>query len=260
MIEDVYRKMIKLDQYRPEDKMITLIANDYRQLEVLSRFGIPLGFNDKTIREVCESENVDCLTFLTIVNFLNSSLDKNPDVKNLKIDALVKYLKSSHEYFLDFCMPSIRRKLLDAIHLRESDVSFLIIKLFDEYVDDLRQHMEEEENHLFRMVEDMKLNTSKEKLKSEKPVENLNAGTEVAMYSKHHEEVGLKLRELKNIIIKYCPPDSKANLLNAALYDIYKYEEELAGHGKIEDFMLLPALRLRNSLHKSESNHKSPLL
>lgn len=208
--------------------MISLISNDYRLLQVLSRFGIPLGFSDKTIKEVCESEDVDCNTFLTVVNFLSNN-NTEASIENLSLKSLLHYLKQSHVYFLDFYLPSIRRKLLDGIRLRESDVSFLIIKLFDEYVEGMKEHMEEEEKHLFKQVESL----------IEKKNFSLN---EFPAYSKHHEEVGSKLRELINIIIKYSPVDSSANLLNAALYDIYRCEEELTGHCKVEDMLLLPAM------------------
>ena len=222
--------MVKITEYRPEDKMISLISNDYKLLQVLSRFGISLGFSDKSIMEVCESEGVDCSTFLTVVNFLNDNKATAPDINNLSLKSLLHYLKQSHVYFLDFYLPSIRRKLLDGIALKESDVSFLIIKLFDEYIEAIREHMEEEEYHLFKQVENV-INNGETILNEEMPV-----------YSKHHEEVGSKLREVKNIIIKYCPSDSRANLLNAALYDIYRCEEELESHCKVEDMLLLPAL------------------
>lgn len=222
--------MVKRSEYSADDKMISLISDDYRLLQVLSRFGIPLGFSDKTIREVCDDEGVDCNTFLTIVNFLlHDPQSQIPNPRALSLKSLLHYLKQSHIYFLDFYLPSIRRKLLDGITLKDSDVSFLIIKLFDEYVDSVREHMEEEERHLFKQVERL-IN------ESEYPDGN------IPVYSQHHEEVGSKLRELKNIIIKYCPPDSSANLLNDALYDIYRCEEELGSHCKIEDLLLLPAM------------------
>ena len=227
--------MFRISEFRADDKMINLIANDYRLLQVLSRFGIPLGFNDMTIEEVCNSENVDCDTFLTIVNFIKSSSDailddSKVDVGKISVHSLVDYLKQSHGYFLDFCLPSIRRKLLDAITLRDSDVSFLILKLFDEYVADVESHMKEEEQQLFNKVEQLVSNPDM-------------SAAQLPFYSKHHEDVGFKLRELKNIIIKYCPPDSKANLLNAALYDIYRSEDDLVSHCMIEDRLLLPALK-----------------
>lgn len=225
--------MVKKREYLPEDKMISLIANDYRLLQVLSRFGIPLGFNDKTIKEVCTDCEVDCNTFLTVVNFLNDNDISVYDIKRLSLKSLLHYLKQSHAYFLDFCLPSIRRKLLDGIILKESDVSFLIIKLFDEYVEGVKKHMEEEELHLFKRVEGL--------------IDGKNVVDEkFPTYSHYHDEVSSKLRELKNIIIKYCPIDSSANLLNAALYDIYRCEEELGSHCRIEDMLLLPALESKN--------------
>lgn len=217
-------------EYLPEDKMISLISNDYRILQVLSRFGIPLGFSDKTIEEVCESGNVDCNTFLAIVNFIILKEENQNLFSKISLHSLLQYLIQSHSYFLDFFLPSIRRKLLDAINLKASDVSFLIIKLFDEYVDSIREHMQEEELHLFHSGEQIC-----------KPY------SEFPVYSRHHEEVGAKLRELKNIIIKYCPPDSSTNLLNDALYDLYRCEEELISHCKIEDNLLIPIM-------KSQSN------
>lgn len=220
--------MIKHKGYTGEDKMITLISNDYRLLQVLSRFGIPLGFSDKTIAEVCKDSGVDTDTFLTVVNFLNDETETTPEPGSFSIPSLLQYLKHSHTYFLDFYLPSIRRKLLDSINLKDSDVSFLILKLFDEYVDAVREHMAEEEQQLFKPIENM--------------CDRKANPEDLPVYSRHHQEVGSKLRELKNIIIKYCPPDASANLLNAALYDIYRCEEELLGHCKIEDGMLLPAL------------------
>lgn len=235
--------MVKINKYRREDKMISLISNDYRLLQVLSRFGIPLGFSDKTIEEVCEKEGVDCDTFLTVVNFVNGEDPSSSNARQLSLDSLLHYLKQSHIYFLDFYLPSIRRKLLDGIILKDSDVSFLIIKMFDEYVEGVKEHMEDEEHNLFRQVESL---ISGETI----PPEDFCA------YSHHHEEVGSKLRELKHIIIKYCPPDSSANLLNAALYDIYRCEEELESHCKIEDMLLLPALIAKQEKIKAQDGNR----
>lgn len=225
--------MVKFRKYTPDDKMITLISNDYRVLHVLSRFGIPLGCGDKTIKEVCDLQGVDSNTFLAIVNFMVSRGDDEIDIADISLSSLLQYLKQSHGYFLDFYLPSIRRKLLDAITLKDSDVSFLIIKLFDEYVEGVKAHMLEEEQTLFRQVEDIIL--------TKRVPEKL-----FPVYNPHHEEVGSKLRELKNILIKYCPENTRENLLNAALYDIFRCEEELDTHCKIEDLLLLPAMRAQN--------------
>lgn len=39
--------MDKLQKYKPTDKMIDLIGDNYSLLQVMSRFGLSLGFGDK---------------------------------------------------------------------------------------------------------------------------------------------------------------------------------------------------------------------
>lgn len=221
--------MGKLGEYLPCDRMVSLISDDYRLLQVLSRFGIPLGFGDKTIEEVCLDNGVDCTTFLKVVNFINNNHRRPGNSIKLSLDSLLHYLKQSHVYFLQFFLPAIRMKLLEAITMRDSDVSFLILKLFDEYVSGVTEHMKEEEENLFAAAEALSIKSL--------PKEELPA------INKHHAKVGSKLTELKNIILKYCPVHSNANLLNGALYDIYRCEEELTSHCLIEDFLLYPALK-----------------
>lgn len=62
--------MDNLQKYKPTDKMIDLISDNYSLLQVMSRFGLSLGFGDKTVKEVCELNGVDCRTFLIVVNFM----------------------------------------------------------------------------------------------------------------------------------------------------------------------------------------------
>lgn len=222
--------MDKLQKYKATDKMIDLISDNYSLLQVMSRFGLSLGFGDKTVKEVCQMNGVDCRTFLVVVNFIAEGFSRmNDGEESISIPALVDYLRQAHNYFLDFCLPSIRRKLIDAIDCSEKDVSFLILKFFDEYMREVRKHMEYEEKTVFKYVDALVQN-------------NVMKNYQISTFSKHHEQVGEKLTELKNIIIKYCPTRANNNLLNAALFDIYACEEGLDSHCKVEDFLFVPAI------------------
>ena len=53
--------------------MNDVISDDYRMLQMISRFGITLGFGDKTVAETCKAAGVDTATFLTVVNFLTDT-------------------------------------------------------------------------------------------------------------------------------------------------------------------------------------------
>ncbi len=50
--------------YEADDKMISIIRDNYNILQSLGSFGINLGFGDKTVREVCDEQKVDTYTFL----------------------------------------------------------------------------------------------------------------------------------------------------------------------------------------------------
>lgn len=223
--------------YEAEDKMISLIADNYNILQSLGRFGISLGFGDKTVREVCEDQNVDTYTFLAVVNFSINGYRGFDDSERFSIPTLLHYLKASHEYFLNFQLPSIRKDLEGALD-ENDNLARLIMKLYDEYAHEIRHHMQYEEKTVFPYVDDLLNN-------------KVNDKYDIETFSKHHGQVSLKLKELKNIIIKYLPSDIKHNnQLTATLYNIYNNEEWLQNHSLVEESIFIPAIRKLEQRYK----------
>lgn len=223
--------------YTADDKMIELICENYHLLLVMSRFGLSMGFGDKTVKEVCEAHTVDSKTFLAIVNFLQEGHNQIIDSpEQLSVQSLMDYLKQSHLYFLNFNLPTIRRKLMEAIDCsREDGIAYLILKFYDEYVHEVRRHMEYEDKYVFTYVNELLAGHKRENYKIE-------------VFSRKHTQIEEKLSELKNIIIKYYNADA-SNLLNAALFDIFTCEEELLSHNMVEDYLFVPAvLHLENQI------------
>ena len=193
---------------------------DNRVLQLVQRFGIPFGVGDKSIETICQENGVDCTTLLAVVNFaVNGEYQYTPKID---ITTLRQYLENAHIYFMDFQLPRIRQLLLEAINLAGADnkVPLLIVRFYDEYVEEIRAHIQHENECAFE----------------------------------HHatddRHIAAKAIELKNLIIKYYPHNDKQNqqnqeqnrLLYAVLHDIYHFENELALHCAIEDEILLPAL------------------
>lgn len=219
-------------KYCPTDKMSDLICDNYSLLMVMSRFGLSLGFGDKSVRDVCRAQNVDYHTFLAVANFISEEqYSYSADENAFSLPALMDYLKQAHAYFLDFKLPVIRRKLIEAIDCSDThnDVAFLILKFYDEYVREVRRHMEYENEAVFTYVE---------QLLQGKLSANYNIGT----FAGKHNQIENKLKELKNIIIKYYPEKENNNLLNAVLFDIFNCEQDLASHCRVEDYMFVPAV------------------
>ena len=121
--KDNQNVMYKLGIYHSDDKMSDLVCENYQTLFVLSRFNISLGFGEKSIAEVCEDNGVDTNTFLAVVNTILDPDDVGSDVvAGISPDAFLKYLHSSHEYFLDFKFPTIRKELIEALDCHHDSV------------------------------------------------------------------------------------------------------------------------------------------
>ena len=230
--------------YEPDDKMISLIRDNYNLLQSLGSFGISLGFGDKTVSQVCEEQHVDTYTFLAVVNFTINGYRDFDDATRLSMPTLLQYLKASHDYFIGFQLPFIRKELVDALDDKDN-LARLILKLYDEYARSITAHMKYEEKNVYPYVE---------ALLQGKPVNDF----EIDMYSKHHGQESSKLRELKSIIIKYLPSDGlHNNQLSATLYDIYNNEEWLSLHAQVEDEIFIPAVRrLEQKLKQSDVTAK----
>jgi regulator of cell morphogenesis and NO signaling len=56
----------------------------------------------------------------------------------------------------------------------------------------------------------------------------------ISIFKKRHDQIEMKIIELKNLIIKYYPAEG-GNLLNSVLFDIFACEQDLASHSKVED-------------------------
>ncbi|WP_308244476.1 LuxR C-terminal-related transcriptional regulator [uncultured Prevotella sp.] len=230
--------------YEPDDKMISLIRDNYNLLQSLGSFGISLGFGDKTVSQVCEEQHVDTYTFLAVVNFTINGYRDFDDASRLSMPTLLQYLKASHDYFIGFQLPFIRKELVDALDDKDN-LARLILKLYDEYARSITAHMKYEEKNVYPYVE---------ALLQGKSVTDF----EIDMYSKHHGQESSKLRELKSIIIKYLPSDGlRNNQLSATLYDIYNNEEWLSLHAQVEDEIFIPAVRrLEQKLKQSDVTAK----
>lgn len=208
------------------DKMRHLIQSDTTLLMVLNRFGICLGFGEKTVKEVCAEQHIDTDTFLCVANYMSS---RSFDCKKLSLKHLIEYLKQAHSFFLNFKLPMIRRNLLEAIDCSGSDeISSLILKFFDEYVTEVRKHMEYENGVVFTYVESLTSGI-------------LSNDYSIADFAKKHNHIESKLKELKDIIVRYYTRKNN-DLLYSFLFDIIHCAQDLDSHCSVEDHIFVPAV------------------
>lgn len=220
-------KRIKL--YEANDKMVSLIRDNYNVLQAMGAFGINLGFGDKTVRQVCEAQEVDTYTFLLVVNYIiNGYRHQGPD-ESVSVSTLMHYLRASHEFFLGFQLPFVRRSLEEAFS-EDRRMQVPVLRLYDAYARAVLTHMKYEEKTLFPYVERL--------LAGEK-----TEGYDAVTFSRHHGDTTAQLQEMKSIIVRYIPTNVLTNnRLMAALYHLYNIEEWLQLHANVEDDIFVPAI------------------
>lgn len=229
--------------YKETDRMCDVICDDPTLLQMISRFGIPLGVGDKTVREVCDASGVDAPTFLALANFAKRGARGGADsLEQVSVRSLTDYLKRAHTYYLDFQLPSIRRKLLEAIDCSQpGEVALLILKFYDEYMGEVRKHMQHENKKVFGYVADL--------LEGKRSTDY-----SISQFARSHNSIEVKLQELKNIIIKYYTPTEQAELLNNVLFDIFTCEADLRFHCRIEDDIFVPAVEILEEQARIETS------
>ena len=202
-------------------------------MQVVARFNITMGFADRTISEVCHMHEVDVHTFLAVINQVVCYLEGQTGTVSFDLvdmPALLGYLKRTHIYLIDYQLPQMRRTLFAAMDSTvQNDVAILLLKYFDLYVTQVQDHVHHEEGDVFAYAEQLMNGQWVEEEKS--------------MPRRHNDDFVAKLHELLQMFLQYYPQEGVNEELNHVIYDLYRIEEDIRIHCRIEDEMLMPLLR-----------------
>ena len=214
--------------YKSTDKICDLMSHEEDAIQIISRFGLEMGVGEQTIEQVCEAHGVHTPTFLAVVNY--KVFHQRAIPKDIDVPTLQQYLKNAHTYFLDFRLPRLRRALIEAIIPADptTKIPGLILRCYDEFAEEIRIHIEHENEGLFDEHE--------------------------------HDDQRItdKLTEIKNLIIKYYPSTNDQRpttndqlpityLLISVMSDLWHTQQDFEDHCAIEDDILRPAISHRTS-------------
>lgn len=216
-------------------KMEEAVLNNPLILFVLERFEINLGFEDKTIREVCGEKGVSISVFLTVCDLFNDPGQQEIELGQIDdIGQLIKYLKNSHRFYLEEKYPEISRKITTMIEQYPGSEMKMVEAFFEEYIKEVTEHIHYENDIVFPYVTEL----FKKGTKTKSP--ELLKHYAVIDYKQHHSNIEEKLTDLKNLLIKYLPQTDDMPVRREILFDLFQLEYDLNIHQKIEDTILIP--------------------
>lgn len=224
--------------YTRFDTLRDVIEDNNTLLTVLNRFDISFGFGDGTVDRVCAANRVDTDTFLAVINYISGKRWESYKISPL---SLIGYLRKSHARFIDYTMPYIKRTLIEGIHETENpEIAFVILQFYDKYLEEVKSHMDYEDNFIFSYVE------------------NLINGVcdanrfQISDFSSSHDHMAAKIDDLKELFI-YKYKQKNNEMINTALIHLMLCGKELVQHCEIENHLLFPQVeKLEKEIRKKE--------
>lgn len=214
-------------------KLADIIAANHNIILLLPRFGIPLGFGDKSLREVCAANNVPVDFMLLICNVYTFD-DYLPDIESLAttdMRPLLKYLEESHSYYTNERLPHIEVHLNHIADRIEKRYGMILKQFYTDFQREITQHFRDEEQYEFPKLRSLQQGMRKTESGRRKTESGKN---------KSHNSLVDKLNDLTQIVYKYLPGNMLPEETMEVVFDILQLAADIQKHALIEDKILTP--------------------
>jgi len=236
-------------------KLADVILHDHTLVPIINRFGIHLGFGDDSIAEICRHQHLNIDFFVTILNaFHDTHYFPKEQLQNFPSALIIDYLRKAHHYFLEEKVPEISiliDKMAEEYPL-DKTTSNLISNFFKDYTEELKKHIQREEDTIYPYVLQLEEAVSKSRIDKElfKKISNYP----ISDYEAEHENIEEKLFDLKNILIKYLPEPKNDKPGYRLLRELFTLEKELNEHARIEDLIMVPKVKTLEEIIQKTGN------
>ncbi|MEA5130087.1 MAG: hypothetical protein VB074_18125 [Proteiniphilum sp.] len=214
-------------------KMADLIDGNPYLLLMLQHFNIDFRVSDRTVSQLCNQYDISEQLFISIANLYNGSgiRGERPFTRKDLLQ-VIDFLKSTHDYYRFDKYPQISTYIRQLQENHPEKELKLLEKFFNEYFTEVREHLDYEDEVAFpyfiTLLGSDKNNNEQEVYSSRE-------------YSDHHTDIELKLKDLKNLLLKYIKIDNDLDLRRKLFMSLYEVEFDLYIHSLIEETILIPS-------------------
>jgi len=223
----------------PKMKMADAINQYHSLLTVLPRLGIPLGFGEKSVEQLCAEHHVS-QTLFTLISRVYIEQDYYPSIEELRqcpMADILHYLQQSHQDYLENKFPHIEQHLNTLLEPMDKKYSTLIANFYQEFKKEVVKHFEYEEKVVFPYMRQML---------SENEADNVEHHHKSA-FQQQHDDIEDTLNDLTNLLLKYIPAEVSSSERVDMLLDMYALSNDIGKHAMMEDRILLPYIQYLES-------------
>ncbi len=209
-----------------------LIERNNRLLLLMEHFGTGFTVADMDIVHFCEQHNINPDIFTSFCNLYNGNTSALYVPKNAEdVEQIISFLENSHRYYLDEMYPEIKYYIhkLSEINTDTDNVA-LLESFFESYIKEVTKHLEWEQNVIFPLLRSV--------CDGSLPIEDFRRRIKRTRHDSH-EDIAIKLRDLKNLLLKHIRLKDSNGYKRKLLSAIFEFQFDLDIHSIIEDKVLM---------------------
>lgn len=229
-------KFLTITQY---DNLLSVIESNPYTILVFDHLDLMDSPKNLSIKSFCIQQNIDQKLFLALLNIYmgNYKFIDLPDTSSLLL--LIHFLRRSHQFYQNEKYPQIEN-LLNQLQINIPIQEMLLLKqFFDAYFNEVKEHLEYEERIVFPYIESLFF----DKLPT-------NISFSIDQYKEQHNDIEEKLGDLKNLLLHHLKTGKWSYLKRQIILHLYELEFDLHAHSIIEDTILIPLIKQKETQYK----------
>jgi regulator of cell morphogenesis and NO signaling len=210
-------------------RLTNIIIEHPDVLSVLEYFNIPLGLGDTTVAEAAREHGIEPNTLEVVIKVYCRTIPSRILDKK-EIHDLLMFLQTSHNNFKLVKIPELKALIEDFSREIPEEYGKMLVDFFDGYIQEIDEHFMYEDKKVFPYIADILHDRETKNFK-------------IKEFERNHTDIGQKLFDLKNILIKYIPPTVVSKYRKQILHKLMHLERDLTYHTRLEDNILVPFVK-----------------
>ena len=128
--------------FSPDMKMSDLVEINYRLLTVLSRLGMPAGFGEKTVAQVCTMAGIDTGAFILICEMYSYQgyMPTDEALKAADPLSVLRYLHISHSFYIEDGFKALEQLMNALVAPCAENQKKIILEFLEGYRNEVEKH------------------------------------------------------------------------------------------------------------------------
>lgn len=232
-----------------ETRVGDIVKNYFQTVGIFDAHQIDFCCGGKqSLLEACEKKSIDTKEIITQLEEAIKIPVLGPKFDKMPLGELIEYIKEKHHTYIRQQIPLLTKFLnkIEQVHGAHYPEIEIINAHFKESVKNLSEHMEQEENELFPLIEQL-VNAENGSEINSNEIEK-----KISSLINDHENEGSRFEEISALTLSYQPPQGACNTFRASYENLHAFEKDLHRHVHLENNILFPkaielALKLRTS-------------